>query len=186
MKRQLILPAALIFAIGGGSLALQTPSAFAQTGTTAQPTMSTPAPWDKQGDKQDPAKQKPTQQRPQHQHRDFSARVDGRVAYLKSALKITPDQQPAFDKYAQTIRDNAAQMHKSFEDMRGNRGKTVSAIDRVELRSKMAQLHAQQEQRYLDAFRPLYSSLSADQKKVADDLSTPHHRHGRGGDHHRG
>jgi hypothetical protein len=61
----------------------------------------------------------------------------------------------------------------------------MSAIDRVEQRAKMAQMRDQQQQAYLAAFRPLYASLSADQKKVADDLATPHF--GRGShDHHHG
>jgi periplasmic protein CpxP/Spy len=64
----------------------------------------------------------------------------------------------------------------------------MSAIERVEQRAKMAQIRDQQQQQYLGAFRPLYASLSPDQKKVADDLATPHfghgfHGHHRGGDH---
>ncbi len=45
----------------------------------------------------------------------------------------------------------------------------MSAIDRVEQRAKMAQTRDEQEQKYLAAFRPLYASLSPEQKKVADD-----------------
>jgi hypothetical protein len=72
--------------------------------------------------------------------------------------------------------------------MRSQRGqqKDMSAIDRVEQRAKMAQVRDQQQQQYLAAFRPLYASLSADQKKVADDLATPHFGHGHDHDHDRG
>ena len=59
----------------------------------------------------------------------------------------------------------------------------MNAIDRVEQRAKMAQIRDQQQQQYLGAFRPLYASLSADQKKVADDLATPHFGHGSRGHH---
>jgi hypothetical protein len=67
----------------------------------------------------------------------------------------------------------------------------MSAIDRVEQRAKMAQERDQYEQQYLAAFKPLYASLAADQKKVADDLAAPHfghgfRGHGRGGPQHDG
>jgi hypothetical protein len=50
----------------------------------------------------------------------------------------------------------------------------------------MAQMRDQQQQAYLAAFRPLYASLSADQKKVADDLATPHFGRGSHDHHHDG
>jgi hypothetical protein len=59
----------------------------------------------------------------------------------------------------------------------------MSAIDRVEQRAKMAQMRDQQQQQYLAAFRPLYASLSPDQKKVADDLAMPRFGHGFRGHH---
>ena len=77
------------------------------------------------------------------------------------------------------IRDNAATTQKGFQDMRGRRGQNqnTNAIERVEQRAKMAQMRDQQQQQYLAAFRPLYASLSPDQKKVADDLATPQFGH---------
>jgi transketolase C-terminal domain/subunit len=119
---------------------------------------------------------------------DFTARAEARIAYVKAKLKITQAQEAAFNHYAQVIRDHAAATQKAFEDMRArrgqNNGQTMNAIDRVEQRAKMAQLRDQQQQQYLAAFRPLYASLSDDQKKVADDLATPHFGHGHG--HHHG
>ena len=184
MKKQIILPAALALALGATAVCTsgyaQTPEAPSQTtAPTAQPGT---APQNAQH------RDHMTQGRRDFHHRDdFAARAEARIAYVKAELKITPAQQAAFDHYAQVIRDNAAATQKSFQDMRGQRDqhKDMSAIDRVEQRAKMAQMRDQQQQAYLAAFRPLYASLSADQKKVADDLATPHF--GRGShDHHHG
>jgi hypothetical protein len=124
-------------------------------------------------------------QRGEHRRFDFTANAEARIAFVKAKLKITSAQEAAFNQYAQTIRSNAAATQKSFQDMRGQRGQgqSVSAIDRIEQRAKMAQMRDQQQQAYLAAFRPLYASLSADQKKVADDLATPHFGHGFRGHH---
>lgn len=169
MIKQFVVPAALLLALGA-STTLSTPSAFAQAPASppAAPSSTHTSP------------QAGNAARAQHQQRnvDFGARAEARIAYVKAKLKITSAQESAFDKYAQVIRDNAAAMQKNFDATRGQRGKDVSAVDRVEQRAKFAQQRDQQEQQYLSAFRPLYASLSPDQKKVADDLATPHHHFG--------
>lgn len=195
MTKKIILPAALLLALGATTALSVTGFAQAPAATApSTPAPATPgqnlgpAPWDQHGNAQQGGPQHHTMTQGQSHHRfDFAARAEGRIAYVKAELKITPAQEPAFDKYAQAIRDNAAATQKAFQDMRGQRGKTMSAIDRVEQRAKFAQMRDQQEQQYLAAFRPLYASLSPEQKKVADDLATPHFRHfGHNGGHDHG
>jgi hypothetical protein len=187
VKKQIILPAALLLALGA-TTALTAPGVFAQAPAATQSPATPganlgPAPWD-----QHPSAQQPGQHRDHMQGQngprrqfDFTARAEARIAYVKAKLKITSAQQGAFDTYAQAIRDNAATTQKNFADMAGHRGQNMSAVDRVEQRAKMAQMQDQEQQQYLAAFRPLYASLSADQKKVADDLATPHRHFGRFG-----
>jgi hypothetical protein len=173
VKKPIILPAALALALGAtaaftsGYAQAPAPSAQAPAATAPQQT-------------QHRDRDRMQGQRGDHRRFDFTARAEARIAYVKAELKITPAQQAAFDRYAQVIRDNAAATQKAFQDMRGRRGQNqnMSAIERVEQRAKMAQVRDQQQQQYLAAFRPLYASLSADQKKVADDLATPHFGHG--------
>ena len=163
MKHQFLLPAAVALALGSGAIALPSYDAWAQGATTPQP--SAPA---------------ATSQKP---HRDFGARLDQHIDRMKSELKITPAQEPQFNKFAQALRDNAAERQKVFADLRGNRDQNRSAVDRMEAGVKLTQLRVQQDQRSLDAFRPLYASLSADQKQAADKLFAPHHGHGHGRHH---
>ena len=126
-------------------------------------------------------------QAPEHQghHREFSAarHIDGRIAYLKAELKITPQQEPQFDRVAQAMRDNATARDQAIQQWRANRDQPKSAIERLELRQQVAAERAQQSQRFLDAFKPLYASLSDHQNKAADEMLTRHgghHGHWRG------
>lgn len=182
VKKPLILPAALALVLGAtaactsGYAQAPAPSSQAPAATAPQPGA---APQQAQNRNRDRMQGRRDVQR----RMDFSARAEARIAYVKAELKITPAQQAAFDRYAQVIRDNAAATQKAFQDMRVRPGQNMSAIDRVEARAKMAQMRDQQQQQYLAAFRPLYASLSADQKKVADDLATPHFGHGFRGRH---
>jgi hypothetical protein len=177
VKNPLILPAALALVLGATAACT---SGYAQT---PAPSSQAPAAAPQQGQHRD--RDHMQGRRDDHRNFDFTARAEARIAFVKAKLKITSAQQAAFDRYAQVIRDNAAATQKAFQDMRSQRGqhKDMSAIDRVEQRAKMAQVRDQQQQQYLGAFRPLYASLSADQKKVADDLATPHFGHGFRGHH---
>jgi periplasmic protein CpxP/Spy len=185
VKKPLILPAAFALLIGATAIGT---SSYAQAPAPSNEAPAATAP--QQNQHRDHDRMQGRRGDNDHRRLDFTARAEARIAYVKAELKITPAQQAAFDRYAQVIRDNAAATQKAFQDMRGQRGqhKDMSAIERVEQRAKMAQIRDQQQQQYLGAFRPLYASLSPDQKKVADDLATPHfghgfHGHHRGGDH---
>ena len=172
MKKPIILPATLALVLG--ATAACTPSNAQAPAPSNQPPAATAPQQPQQRDRDRGPGRRDGQRR-----FDFTARAEGRIAYLKAELKITPAQQAAFDRYAQVIRDNAAATQKAFQDMRGrDRNQNMSAIERIEQRARIAQLRDQQQQQYLAAFRPLYASLSADQKKVADNLAAP--RFGRG------
>jgi hypothetical protein len=65
-------------------------------------------------------------------------------------------------------------MEQAMEQRRGMRDQPQTAVQRLEARAQFAGLRAQADQRFVDAFKPLYASLSADQKKAADELLTRH------------
>jgi hypothetical protein len=179
VKKPLILPAALALVLGATAACT---SGYAQAPAPSSQAPAATAPQSGAAPQQAQHRDRDHMQgRRDFQRRfDFTARAEARIAYVKAELKITPAQQAAFDRYAQVIRDNAATTQKGFQDMRGRRGQNqnTNAIERVEQRAKMAQMRDQQQQQYLAAFRPLYASLSPDQKKVADDLATPQFGHG--------
>ncbi|HZT52177.1 MAG TPA: Spy/CpxP family protein refolding chaperone [Stellaceae bacterium] len=160
-KSKFILPAMLVAAAMGGAGTLALPA------QPAQAQAANPAP---QG-APPPARTRPMRPRESH--------IEGRIAYLKAELKITPAQEAQFDKLAQAMRQNDAERRRAFEQARTDRGQArPNAMQLLERRARFSAMRAQQTERTLAAFRPLYDSLSPDQKKVADDLAMPHF-HGR-------
>jgi periplasmic protein CpxP/Spy len=152
-SRKVVLPAlaiaALVGGVGLGSLTTQ--QAAAQATTVPQPAE-------------------------QHERHHFSPtrHVEGRIAYLKAELKITDAEEQQFAPVAQAMRDNAKTMEQAMEQRHGMRDQPQTAVQRLEARARFAGLRAQADQRFVDAFKPLYASLSADQKKAADELLTRH------------
>ena len=59
----------------------------------------------------------------------------------------------------------------------GDRPQPRNALQHLETRARLSTMQAQQSNRFLAAFRPLYDSLSDDQKKAADDAMAPHGHH---------
>ncbi len=117
--------------------------------------------------------------------RSFNRHMDGRIAFLKAELKITPAQQAAFDNYVKVMKQNADEMSAAMQKRRAARTasgdqkpKPPTAIEQMERRTEAAKLAVAQSQRSLDAFKPLYAQLSDEQKQVADELIG---RGGRGG-----
>ena len=146
--------------IGAGTLARS--PAFAQASTNA------PAP----GDDQVMGRR--------HMSEATRARfLEGRIAFIRAVLQITPAQEGAFNRLADAMRANARDRAAAFEQWRGNRDRRRSAIERVEMQVQRLKMRAAGRERILDALKPLYQSLTPDQKQVADRLVGGMRRHGR-------
>lgn len=115
--------------------------------------------------------------------------IEGRIAFLKAELKITDAQGPAFDKFAEALRVTAKEADARMEARRASmpkppappaagqpaqapaeQPKPPTALERMERQADGAKFMAASSQRILDSFKPLYTSLSDDQKKTADEL----------------
>jgi hypothetical protein len=156
------LAAVTVLALGAGAVVAQTPAPNAQPRNPAAAT---------------------DQARPQRSH------IEGRIAFLKAELKITDQQNAAFNRVADVLRANdrermaaREEMHKAREALRQNaNAPRPSGIERMETRQKFMAAAAAQTARALEAWKPLYAQLSAEQKQVADELLG-----GRGGRGHSG
>jgi hypothetical protein len=110
--------------------------------------------------------------------------VEARLAFAKTAFKITDAQTAAWNAVADVIRRQAKARDAKFAAMRAehdaNPGKPheFDPIARMEQRQKMMTEQAQELGELLTAAKPLYASLSDDQKQVADHLLM----HGMGGE----
>jgi len=115
-----------------------------------------------------------------------STRVEGHIASLRAMLKITDAQAPQFEVLAKVMRDQAAAMQAARPAPGTPRpAQPVSAVERLEARSAMHKRMIVGQDAYLNALKPLYASLSAEQKTTADQLfgkrGGPRHHGPKGG-----
>lgn len=99
-----------------------------------------------------------------------SERIEARLAYVKTALKITPAQEPQWNTLANVLRAQARAMDSEITARRAATSTTTTAIERLERRQRFLTAAAARTNDVLNAARPLYASLSDDQKKIADEL----------------
>jgi hypothetical protein len=133
--------------LAAASLALGVVGASAQTAT-------------KPGGGKPPAAAAATSSKPQT--------VEQRITMLKSALKITPDQEPKWDKVATAMRENAAAMDKLVKDKQAKTD--ITAVDDLKTYQDFTQAHLDGLKNLTSAFESLYDSMPADQKKNADQV----------------
>lgn len=96
--------------------------------------------------------------------------IEGQIAFTKAALEITPAQEAKWDKVAAVMRENNRETQATYDKQQAATGKSESAVERVETQIESAELSAKEGKRFLEAFRPLYASLSKEQKATADEL----------------
>lgn len=134
----------------------------------------------------------PTPQLKQDEHRQHreapafskpAERVEARLTYQRTALKITPQQQTQWEHYATYVRKQAQEMEKHFTAMgpRGSRPATPpNAIQRLEQQQAMLSQASSSLNERIAVQKPLYAALSPEQQKVADQVLNPR-RGGMGG-----
>jgi LTXXQ motif family protein len=103
--------------------------------------------------------------------RMMQGHVEGRLAFLKTELKITDAQLPLWNAVAEAIRANAKSGMGMMEEMAGGMmGQGANLPDRFAAREKMMAARLDALRRLKSAVDPLYAALSDDQKKTADEL----------------
>jgi protein CpxP len=112
-----------------------------------------------------------------------SERTEARLAYVKTALKITTAQQAQWDAYAGVVRKQAAEADVRIKEHRATMAanterKRPTAIERLERRQVFMAKASEKIGERLAVQKPLYAALSSEQQQVADKLFA-----GRGGKH---
>ena len=112
-----------------------------------------------------------------------SERVEARLAYLKTALKITDAQQAPWDAFAATLRKHASEADQRMQARRAegaarrDRGTRPTAIERMERGQARLVAASTRLAETLAVAKPLYAALSPEQQKIADELLAAR-RHG--------
>lgn len=139
---------------------------------------------------------------PQGQHQRFhhgkqafslpGERVEARLAYIKTALKITDAQKTQWDNFAGVMRKQAKDADVRIQERRAKMAantdrKRPNAIERLEQQQAfMATASARIGER-LTVQKPLYAALSPEQQQIADKvLVSRGGKHGGRGGHHGG
>src|SRR5262249_17994897 len=99
----------------------------------------------------------------------MTGHVEGRLAFLKTELKITEAQLPLWNAVADAIQANAKIMSGMSEGMMGS-AQAATLPDKLALREKMMTAHLEALRKFKAAVDPLYAAFSDEQKKAADEL----------------
>jgi len=95
--------------------------------------------------------------------------VEGRLAFLKTELKITDAQLPLWNAVADAMRANAKTMGDMAGGMMG--GSQAGMLpEKLAMREKMMTAHLEALRKFKAAVDPLYAALGDEQKKTADEL----------------
>jgi len=102
-------------------------------------------------------------------------RVEGRIAFLKTELKITDAQDAAWNAFADTLRTNAKKLGEVRASMMPQAGAgQQGVVDRLALQEKWLAARLEGTRAIKSALTSLVGILSDDQKKTADELLAPH------------
>jgi zinc resistance-associated protein len=141
-------------AVGAGLLAA---SAFAQ-----QPASPTPTPAPTQTAPQTDAAPQRGSRGPSAE--DRVAYFEAHIAAVRAGLRLTPDQERLWPPVESAVRDMARQMSE-LREQRQAQAAPVDPVERMARMGEMATKRGQAMSRLAEAARPLYASLTDDQKR---------------------
>jgi hypothetical protein len=101
----------------------------------------------------------------------MTAHIEGRLAFLKAELNITPEQEALWKDYANAVRDNAKSMSGRCTSLMGDSGASEKSLpDRLDAQEQFVAARLDALRATNMALKPLYQALSDAQKKLADQL----------------
>jgi len=95
--------------------------------------------------------------------------IEGRLAFLKTELKITDAQLSLWNAFAQAMRDDASTIQVMPHPMMGM-NKAATLPDKLAARETSLSARLEALRKLKAAADPLYAALTADQKKTADEI----------------
>ena len=93
--------------------------------------------------------------------------VDRQIADLKKQLKITPQQEPQFNAFAEVMRNNAKELDAVGDQASPQNANAVEELKRFQ---QFTETQAAGLKRLVPALQAVYDTLSDPQKKVADQV----------------
>jgi hypothetical protein len=100
----------------------------------------------------------------------MAGHIEGRLAFLKTEIKITDAQLPLWNAFAQAARESAKAMEEMMQGGMMGMSQSGTLPDRLAVREKIMAAHLEALRKLKTAVDPLYAALSDEQKKTADTL----------------
>jgi hypothetical protein len=100
----------------------------------------------------------------------MASHIEGGLGYIKAELKVTNAQEPLWNAYAASARDNANTMISHCTAMMAKRGSQAGLPDRLDQHEQLMAAQLDAVRAMNNALKPLYAALSDSQKKTADQL----------------
>ena len=96
--------------------------------------------------------------------------LEGHLAFFKTELKITDEQMPQWDAFANTVRANAKAMTEMHKAMAPQKHEAMTLPDRLAFEQKAMSVHLEALSKTKATLESLYAVLSPAQKKIADQI----------------
>jgi hypothetical protein len=101
-------------------------------------------------------------------------RVEGRIAFLRTELKITDAQTNAFNTFTDALRANARRLGELRPSMMMGQPQAPTLADRLDLQERWLTARLEGTRALKSAFVILSGVLSDEQKQTANELLAPH------------
>ena len=99
-----------------------------------------------------------------------SEHIEGRLAFLKTELKVTDAQTAQWNAFTDATRSNANSMSEMGKAMMSRQGAPLTLPDRLALEDKAVTAHLTGLKKTEETLANLYKVLTEDQKKIADSI----------------
>ncbi len=100
-------------------------------------------------------------------------RVEGRLAFIKTELKITEAQTPAWNHLAEAIRTAAKNHNTRMRAVLSRQESAKTLPDRLDAHEQLLSARLDETKQIKGSLNALYAVLSDEQKKEADDVVLP-------------
>jgi septal ring factor EnvC (AmiA/AmiB activator) len=165
MKRIALIAASSAAAVAA-TLAIAQPQPIPPAGTNA-PAQERSEPREDRAERHDRSDRR--EEWRQRRAERAAARLNERLARLRTDLNLTPEQVPAFEKLEALIKRNAEERRERFAKMREQRDtwRYADIMERLDMMANRQSDRAARSKELADAVRPLWESMSDTQKTIA-------------------
>lgn len=100
-----------------------------------------------------------------------SQHIAGKLAFIKTELKITPDQEPAWNAFADSMREFAQRQSEVRERRRMDTDRqSLNLMERIDRKLQFMETNMGHLQQLAEAFRGLYGQLTPEQQEIAESI----------------